>query len=177
MIKIDQTPCVKNNNIMAQKCQSDDTKNACTIDITNNVHHVPCTSNNDVCASKYDIHDPCASNYDIITLSKNTHQEPGIELIPMSNQQNVTALNQPARTHKLLITETSNMEELLDNAMKMEQLLDSTSTNTFQAVNQDNMHGNNDEYQSEDDDNDDNDSVGNNNDCDSIDDKSIIIVK
>ena len=86
MIEIDQTPCAKNKIIMAQKCQSDDTKNACAIDTINNVHHVPCTSNNDICVSKYDIHDPCASNYDIITLSKNNHQEHRIEPIPISNQ-------------------------------------------------------------------------------------------
>ena len=128
MIEIDQTPCAKNNNIMAQKCQWDDTKISCAIDIINNVHHVPCTSNNDICASKYDIHDPCASDYDIITLSKNNHQEHGIEPIPISNQQNVTTLNKPIKTDKLLITEASNMEELLDNVLKMEQLLASKST-------------------------------------------------
>ena len=79
------------------------TKNAHAIDKVNNCHHVP-----------------CAINYDIITLSKSNHQEHGIEPIPISNQQNVTTLNKSTRTQELLITEASNMEELLDNATEME---------------------------------------------------------
>ena len=113
---IDKISCSKNNNILIPKCQSDDTKITCASDNINNVHNVP-----------------CANNYDNITLSKYNHQESRIELIPIINQQNVTTstVNTPTKSteaHKLLTTKVSSIKELLDNTLKMEQLLASTST-------------------------------------------------
>ena len=76
---------------------------------------------------------PYVNQYGNITLSNNNHQKSGIELTPISNQQNViTPTHQPKRTsdimNNLLTTEVSSMEELLDNALKMEQLLANPST-------------------------------------------------
>ena len=96
-------------------------KNARAID---KINHVPCANNTNKC----DIHDPCTINYDIITLSKNNHQEHEVEPSPISNQLNVTTLSKSARTQELLIEEASNMEELMNKAIEMEQLLHDTST-------------------------------------------------
>ena len=113
---INKISCAKNNNILIPKCQSDDTKITCVSDNINNVHNVL-----------------CANNYDNITLSKNNHQESGIEPIPISSQQNVTTstVNAPTKSteaYKLLTTEVSSITELLDNTLKMEQLLANPST-------------------------------------------------
>ena len=113
---IDTISCTKNNNILIPKCQSDDTNITCASDNINKAHNVP-----------------CANNYDNITLSKNNHQESGIEPIPISSQQNMTTstVNAPTKSteaYKLLTTEVSSITELLDNALKMEQLLANPST-------------------------------------------------
>ena len=103
------------------------TTNARAID---NINHVPCGNNNIEC----NIYDTCAINYDIITLNKNNHQKHAVEPIPLSNKQNMTTLSKLAKTQELLIKEASDMENLMNNAIEMEQLVHDTSI-TLQTKN------------------------------------------
>ena len=118
-------PCMNNDNNIKNACAIDRINFVpCGTEKINNGHHVPCANNNIKC----DIHDPPTINYDIITLSKNNHQEHQVQPSPISNKPNVTTPSKLARTQELLFKEASNMEELMNNAIEMKQILYDTST-------------------------------------------------